>query len=56
VCEEKGVMMTERVNVDKLFVSGEGVCYRLFVHNCLEKKEIANLIEVSKHSQIFYID
>jgi len=43
------------MNFGALFVSPEGVSYRLFIHNCPEKEEIANLIEVSKRSLKFCI-
>jgi hypothetical protein len=43
----------ENMNLGTLFVSDEGVSYRLFIHNCPEKETIANLIEVSKHSLEF---
>ena len=34
-------------------MTAEGMSYRLFIHNCPEKEEIANLIEVSKRSLQF---
>ena len=40
----------ETENLSALFLSDEGVSYRLFIHDCPEKEKIANLIEVSKHS------
>ena len=47
--------MKETMNLGALFVSAVGVSYKLFIHNCPEKEEIANLIEVSKRSPEFGI-
>jgi hypothetical protein len=42
--------MTEGPMLGALFVGAGGVPNRLFIHNCLEKDKIANMIEVRKHS------
>ena len=47
--------MKETMNLGALFVSAVGVSYKLFIHSCPEKEEIANLIEVSKRSPEFGI-
>jgi hypothetical protein len=41
--------MIENMDTVPIFISGKGVPYRLFIHNCPEKEKIAELIEVSKH-------
>jgi hypothetical protein len=43
------------MNLGALFVSDEGVSYKLFIRNCPEKEKIKKLIEVSKHSLEFCI-
>jgi len=43
------------MNLGALFVSDEGVSYRLFIHSCPDEEKIKKLIEVSKHSLEFCI-
>jgi hypothetical protein len=40
--------MVENIDTVPLFISDQGVPYRLFIHNCQEKEKIAELIEKFK--------
>jgi hypothetical protein len=53
VSEKGGIKIMEDMNIGALFVGAGCVPNRFFIHNCPEKDEISNLIQVSKHSLEF---